>query len=92
MGKVLGGRRRRRRIREGRMRREEKNLLTADFSASDDGERGGEDTALYFFKHGTEKASCAAGRVRAERKKGAERQEEQEVDGKVIAVSTWSIA
>jgi len=83
MGKALGEEDKRKRDEE-----REKNLLTADLSTSDD---GGKDTALFFFKHGTETKLCSWEWESGE-KRGAERQEEQEVDGKVIAVSTWSIA
>lgn len=45
------------------------------------------------FKHATKTKSCSWERVRESREtRGAERCEEQEVDEKVIAVSTWSSA
>lgn len=69
--------------------KERKNPLTADLSISKD---WGKDTALYFFKHGTENQVVQRGVRESGEKRGVERQEEQEVDGKVIAVSTWSIA
>lgn len=56
MGKVLGE--------EDKRRRNEGGLLTADFSASEDGEK---DIALYFFKHGTEVVQLG---VRERREKG----------------------
>lgn len=46
--------------------RGEKNLLTADFSASED---GGKDSALFIFKHGTENQVVQLG-VRERREKG----------------------
>lgn len=45
----------------------------------------------YYLKNGTEK-KLSGWEGDAGEKKGAERYEEQEVNGKVIAVSTWSTA
>lgn len=74
--------------REGGIRRD-KNPLTADMSISKD---GGNDTALYFFKHGTENQVVQQG-LRERRKKGGWRDKRnRKLMGKVIAVSTWSIA
>lgn len=61
MGKALGEEDKRRKDGERK-----KNLLTTDFSASED---GGKDTALYFFKHGTENQVVQLG-VRERREKG----------------------
>lgn len=51
MGKASGEEDKRKRDEE-----REKNILTADFSTSED---GGKDTALFFFKHGTETKLCS---------------------------------
>lgn len=60
MREVLGEEDKRRRHEEG------KNLLTADFSASED---RGKDSALFIFKHGTENQVVQLG-VRERREKG----------------------
>lgn len=65
--------------------RQKKNLLTADFSTSQD---WGEEIQLC----GTENQVVQLGVRELREKRGLERHEEQEVDGKVIAVSTWSRA
>lgn len=69
-----------------------KNLLTADFSTSDD--RGwGVGFSFVFLQRWHRKPKLWSGE--GERGGGGERRRdkrEQEVDGKVIAVSTWSVA
>lgn len=70
------------------MRKEKKNLLTTDFSTSEDGEK----IQLCISSNMVQKTKLCSWELESREKRGAERQEEQEVDGKVIAVSTWSIA
>lgn len=54
-------------------------------------EVGGRETAFLLKKMG-QKKMLSSWEGDSGEKKGAERHEEQEVDGKVIAVSTWSKA